>query len=102
MQKQKVSYVERLEHALVKIIQQPGADQNQPGGVRVLLAFLNVLSKVFQFVVSWSVKYSVIYGSLATLLFFFMFLSYLWKIIFAAVIVSYVHQTQTTGIEYEL
>ena len=60
------------------------------------------LVKVFQFVVSWSVKYSVIYGSLATLLFFFMFLSYLWKIIFAAVIVSYVHQTQTTGIEYEL
>jgi len=60
------------------------------------------LVKVFQFVVRWSVKYSVIYGSLATLLFFFMFLSYLWKIIFAAVIVSYVHQTQTTGIEYEL
>ena len=60
------------------------------------------LVKVFQFVVSWSVKDSVIYGSLATLLFFFMFLSYLWKIIFAAVIVSYVHQTQTTGIEYEL
>ena len=60
------------------------------------------LVKVFQFVFSWSVKYSVIYGSLATLLFFFMFLSYLWKIIFAAVIVSYVHQTQTTGIEYEL
>ena len=52
MQKQKVSYVERLEHALVKIIQQPGADQNQPGGVRVLLGFLNVLSKAFQFVVA--------------------------------------------------
>ena len=61
-----------------------------------------VLVKVFQFVVSRSVKYSVIYGSLATLLFFFMFLSYLWKIIFAAVVVSYVHQTQTTGVEYEL
>ncbi len=52
MQKQKVSYFERLEHALVKIIQQPGADQNQPGRVRVLLAFLNALSKVFQFVVA--------------------------------------------------
>ena len=52
MQKQKVSYFERLEHALVKIIQQPGADQNQPGGVRVLLAVLNFLSKIFQFVVA--------------------------------------------------
>ena len=51
MQKQKVSYFERLEHALVKIIQQKGADQNQPGMVRLLLVFLWCLSKVFQFVV---------------------------------------------------
>ena len=51
-----------------------------------------VLGFIFQFIVRRSVKYSVIYGSLATLLFFFMFLSYLWKIVFSAVIASYVHQ----------
>ena len=51
MRKAKVSYFERLEHSLVKIIQQKGADQNQPGMVRLLLAFLWCLSKVFQFVV---------------------------------------------------
>ena len=56
-----------------------------------------VLGFVFQFIVKRSVKYSVIYGSLATLLFFFMFLSYLWKIIFSSVIVSYVHQDLTAG-----
>ncbi len=61
-----------------------------------------ILGYAFKFVVKFSVKNSVIYGSLATLLFFFMFLSYLWKIIFAAVVISYVHQTQTTGVEYEL
>ena len=51
MRKAKVSYFERLEHSLVKIIQQKGADQNQPGAVRLLLALLWCLSKVFQFVV---------------------------------------------------
>ncbi len=51
MRKAKVSYFERLEHSLVKIIQQKGADQNQPGMVRLLLVFLWCLSKVFQFVV---------------------------------------------------
>ena len=51
-----------------------------------------VLGFIFQFIVRRSVKYSIIYGSLATLLFFFMFLSYLWKIVFSAVIASYVHQ----------
>ncbi len=51
MRKEKVSYFERLEHSLVKIIQQKGADQNQPGMVRLLLVFLWCLSKVFQFVV---------------------------------------------------
>ena len=61
-----------------------------------------ILVYVFKFVVKFSVKNSVIYGSLATLLFFFMFLSYLWKIVFAAVVVSYVHQTRTTGVKYEL
>jgi len=52
MRKAKVSYFERLEHSLVKIIQQKGADQNQPGAVRLLLALLWCLSKVFQVVVS--------------------------------------------------
>ena len=51
MRKAKVSYFERLEHSLVKIIQQKGADQNQPGTARLLLVFLWCLSKVFQFVV---------------------------------------------------
>ena len=52
MQKKKVSYFERLEHALVKIIQQPGADQNQPFGVRLLLGLLTTLSKAFHAVVA--------------------------------------------------
>ena len=61
-----------------------------------------ILSYVFKIVVKYSVRYSLIYGSLATLLFFFMFLSYLWKIVFAAMIISYVHQARTVGVEYEL
>lgn len=61
-----------------------------------------ILCYVFKLVVRYSVRYSLIYGSLATLLFFFMFLSYLWKIIFAAIIVSYVHQARTVGVEYQI
>ena len=52
MQKQKGSYVERLEHALVKVIQQPGADQNQPFGMRCVLGILKAISCVFHLVVS--------------------------------------------------
>ena len=52
MRKAKVSYFERLEHSLVKIIQKKGDDQNQSGPVRLLLALLWCLSKVFQMVVS--------------------------------------------------
>jgi tetraacyldisaccharide 4'-kinase len=48
MRKAKVSYFERLEHSLVKIIQQKGADQNQPASVRLLLGTLWCLSKLFQ------------------------------------------------------
>ena len=70
-------------------------------GATVGTVGVGVLGIVFKFVVQKSVKYSVIYGSLATLMFFFMFLSYLWKLIFASVIVSYVHQNMTTGIEYK-
>ena len=55
------------------------------------------LGFLFSFVVGRSVKYSVIYGSLATLMFSFMFLSYLWKIIFASVTLAYVHQRETVG-----
>ena len=51
MRKAKVSYIERLEHSLVKIIQQKGADQNQSGPVRLLLSVLWCFSKVFQFIV---------------------------------------------------
>ena len=61
---------------------------------------IGVLGMVFKFVVTKSVKYSVIYGSLATLMFFFMFLSYLWKLVFMAVILSYVHQNMTRGFDY--
>lgn len=70
-------------------------------GAAVGTVGIGVLGMVFKFVVQRSVKYSVIYGSLATLMFFFMFLSYLWKLVFASVIVSYVHQNMTTGIEYK-
>ena len=62
---------------------------------------IGVLGFVFKFVVTKSVNYSVIYGSLATLMFFFMFLSYLWKLVFIAVILSYVHQNMTRGFEYQ-
>ncbi|MCQ2413101.1 MAG: YihY family inner membrane protein [Sphaerochaetaceae bacterium] len=61
-----------------------------------------ILFKIFRFVVMRSVKYSIIYGSLATLLFFFMFLSYLWKIFFSAVLIAYVHQCEFYGVEYKL
>jgi membrane protein len=60
---------------------------------------LYALGYLFGFVVKYSVKYSLIYGSLATLMFSFMFLSYLWKIVFAAVTISYVHQKETVGFE---
>ncbi|MBR5668206.1 MAG: YihY/virulence factor BrkB family protein [Spirochaetales bacterium] len=70
-------------------------------GAAVGTVGVGVLGMVFKFVVQKSVKYSVIYGSLATLMFFFMFLSYLWKLVFASVIVTYVHQKRTTGIEYK-
>lgn len=52
MRKAKVSRIERLEHYLVRIIQQPGADKNQPGPVRALLALLYGLSCIFRFVVA--------------------------------------------------
>ena len=52
MPRSRVSRVERLEHYLVDIIQQPGADRNQPFPVRALLGFLKAVSLVFRVVVS--------------------------------------------------
>ena len=52
MRKAKVSRIERLEHYLVRIIQQPGADKDQPGPVRVLLAVLYGFSCVFRLIVA--------------------------------------------------
>ena len=52
MQKRRVSYVERLEHALVDIIQQPGADRNRPAPVRFLLGVLAVFAAIFHGVVA--------------------------------------------------
>lgn len=71
-------------------------------GAAVGTVGIGLLSYAFKFVAKLSVKNSVIYGSLATLLFFFMYISYLWKIVFASVVISYVHQAQTTGVEYSL
>lgn len=51
MPKSKVSRIERIEHYLVDIIQQPGADQNQPFSVRMLLGFLKGVSLVFRGIV---------------------------------------------------
>ncbi len=49
---------------------------------------LLVLEFVFKLVVKFSVKASVLYGSLATLMFFFMFLSWIWRIVFTSVVVT--------------
>jgi len=52
MRKAKVSGIERLEHYLVRIIQQPGADRDHPAAIRALLALLFGLSCVFRLVVA--------------------------------------------------
>ncbi|MDR2849919.1 MAG: tetraacyldisaccharide 4'-kinase [Verrucomicrobiota bacterium] len=51
MRKTKIRRIERIEHYLVRIIQQPGADQGHPWPVRWLLAVLKGLSQVFKGVV---------------------------------------------------
>ena len=51
MRKARPSGIERLESSLVKLIQQKGDDQDRPAAVRVLLAFLKLLSLVFAAVV---------------------------------------------------
>lgn len=52
MRKARPSGIERLESYLVKLIQEKGADQDQPGGIRLLLAFLKGISYIFLVVVS--------------------------------------------------
>ena len=47
MRKARQGGFERIETFLVKLIQEKGADRDQPGGVRVLLGFLKLLSFAF-------------------------------------------------------
>lgn len=51
MRKAKQSALERLESYLVKLIQEPGADMDQPLSIRFLLAFLKGISFIFAFAV---------------------------------------------------
>ena len=52
MRKARQSGVERLENRLVQVIQEKGADQNQPSGMRLLLAVLKGASLLFAGIVS--------------------------------------------------
>ena len=52
MRKARQIGIERLENQLVTIIQQKGADQGQPGGVRFLLAILKGISCIFAAIVA--------------------------------------------------
>ena len=52
MRKARQSGFERLEGYLVKLIQEKGADRDQPGGIRALLGLLKALSLVFGVVVA--------------------------------------------------
>ena len=52
MRKARQSGIERLENSLVKLIQEKGADEGQPFGVRVLLAVLKAFSLLFAAIVS--------------------------------------------------
>ena len=47
MRKARPNAVERLESYLVKLIQERGADLDQPFSVRMLLAFLKFASCIF-------------------------------------------------------
>ena len=52
MRKAGQSGIERLESYLVKIIQEPGADRNQPGPIKALLWLLKGVSGIFALVVA--------------------------------------------------
>jgi tetraacyldisaccharide 4'-kinase len=51
MQKRKVNFIERLEHSLVKVIQQPNQDQKQRGAMKFVLILLKGISRVFRLIV---------------------------------------------------
>ncbi len=53
MRKAKQSGIERLENRLVQVIQEKGADQNQPPGMNVFLGFLKGISFIFSVIVSF-------------------------------------------------
>lgn len=59
MRKARPSGIERLESYLVKLIQEKGADQDQPGGIKALLVLLKCISFIFALVVH--VRYAL-YG----------------------------------------
>ena len=52
MRKARPSGIERLESSLVKIIQEKGADRDQPGAIRLLLAVLKGFSCLFAAIVA--------------------------------------------------
>ncbi len=52
MRKAKQSGIERLENRLVQVIQEKGADENQPTGMRIFLGFLKGVSFIFSAVVA--------------------------------------------------
>ena len=51
MRKARPNGIERLESYLVKLIQEKGADEDQPSSIRFLLAFLKAVSFIFAVVV---------------------------------------------------
>jgi len=57
MRKARQNAFERLENSLVRLIQEPGADRNRQGAVRLLLGLLKGLSLVFAAIVS--VRYAL-------------------------------------------
>ena len=66
MRKARPSGIERLESYLVKLIQEKGADLDQPFGIRMLLAFLKFASCLFG---GSSIKCSFQYGNKFAILF---------------------------------
>ncbi|MBR4354635.1 MAG: tetraacyldisaccharide 4'-kinase [Kiritimatiellae bacterium] len=53
MRKPRQTGIERLESYLVKLIQERGSDENQPGGIVLLLAILKGISRIFALVVAF-------------------------------------------------
>ena len=53
MRKPRQTGIERLESYLVKLIQEKGSDENQPGGIVLLLAILKGISCIFALVVAF-------------------------------------------------